>query len=156
MFFEDSSQNDKYKDIINMPHYQSQTRAHMSLHDRAAQFAPFAALTGHDAAISETARRTESKPEIDDEIKLKINTKLRKLMEMICECPKVQMEYFVPDKRKSGGACIVYKGILCDVDEYTGCVTLEDGKEVYFEDILDMEYDEQYDVDSDAFKLYGE
>lgn len=89
----------KYKDIINLPHHVSKTRKPMSLYNRAAQFAPFAALTGYDDAIKETARLTEQRIELSDEAKEIINNKIKKIKKEIKSNPQVTIKYFVLDKK---------------------------------------------------------
>ena len=102
----------RYDDIIQLPHHQSTKRAHMSLHDRAAQFAPFAALTGHDAAIEETARLTEDEIILDDTAVADINEKLYEISQHLSEKWKVSITYFRPDVKKQGGAYITDVGII--------------------------------------------
>ncbi len=93
----------KYDDIINMPHHRSNTRPHMSMNDRAAQFSPFAALTGHSDAVAETARLTERKREPDEQTKAMLNSRLRFIMDNIKDMPIAEITYFKPDERKDGG-----------------------------------------------------
>ena len=93
----------KYDDIINLPHYVSQVRPRMSRMARAAQFAPFAALTGYDDEIKETARLTDSRAELDEYVIAVINGKLLALKEKITEQPEAEITYFVADSKKSGG-----------------------------------------------------
>ena len=94
-----------YADIIDMPHHQSETHPHMSLHDRAAQFAPFAALTGYDDMIDEEARLVDNRIELDDESIDKINRALSKIRDLIDQGvdPEVTITYFVPDPLKPTG-----------------------------------------------------
>lgn len=128
----------KYKDIINLPHHVSKTRKPMSLYNRAAQFAPFAALTGYDDAIKETARLTQQRIELSDELKNMLNQKIRLISENIKLQPKVSITYFVPDNKKSGG---VYKTISSNVrriDEYNKKITFLDKYEVRFNEIYDI------------------
>ena len=96
----------KYDDIINLPHHVSKKHPQMSLHDRAAQFSPFAALTGHKAAINETARLTDEKQILSEDVIAKLNEQLNLIKENIGTNPIVTITYFVPDDRKSGGAYI--------------------------------------------------
>ena len=96
---------DKYRDIINLPHKQSTKRPHMSLLDRAAQFAPFAALTGYDDAVKETARLTDEKIEMSEENLNVLNMKYQILVDRLDEEHEVVFTYFIPDGNKSGGAC---------------------------------------------------
>ena len=100
----------RYDDIINLPHHISPTRKQMSMHDRAAQFAPFAALVGYDDAVAETARLTETRPELDEQEQRAINERLAYIAEHIHEQPEVFIRYFVPDERKSGGAIVEFSG----------------------------------------------
>src|ERR1035437_4752031 len=95
---------DPYDDIIHLPHHISTTHPHMSAYDRAAQFAPFAALTGHDAAIAETARLTERRVELDEYSKADLNQRLCIIQDRMDEQPEVSITYFQPDQRKTGGA----------------------------------------------------
>ena len=95
----------KYNDIINLPHHVSPTRQRISLHDRAAQFAPFAALVGYDDAVAETARLTATRPE-----QKSINERLAYIADHIKEQPEVRIKYFVPDEHKSGGAIVEVSG----------------------------------------------
>ena len=95
--------NEKYKEIINLPHHVSESRPHMSMIDRAAQFSPFAALTGHDEALDETARLTDVFVEPDEDEKQLLDEKLRMIAELIEEKPVVTVTYFIPDDKKDGG-----------------------------------------------------
>ena len=96
----------RYDDIINLPHHQSATRPHMSNYDRAAQFAPFAALTGYDDAVKETARLTDRRIELDEGEKAAIDQRLLLVQERLPEPTEVTITYFVSDKRKAGGAYV--------------------------------------------------
>lgn len=95
--------NDRYDDIIHLPHHISKTRPQMSMMDRAAQFSPFAALTGYDAAIKETGRLTDEKIELGEETKAVLDRKQSYLSDMISVQPEITVTYFLPDERKSGG-----------------------------------------------------
>ena len=128
-----------YDDKINLPHHQSMTREHMTLHDRAAQFSPFAALTGHDAAIAETARLTDKKLHLSEDRIAVINEKLRMLEEMFPECPEVSITYFVPDGKKGGGAYTTKTGCVKRIDPIKGTVEFADHTSVPFDDIFDVE-----------------
>ena len=107
---------DSYEDIIGLEHHQSKTHPHMSIHDRAAQFAPFSALTGHGAAIAETARLTEHEIELDEYVMEKIDEKLRWLAENLDSKPQVTITYFVPDEHKEGGSYEHVTGYLKKLD----------------------------------------
>ena len=110
----------KYDDIINLPHHVSSTHPHMPMRDRAAQFMPFRALTGYEAAVHETARPTDSKAELTEDEKSLLDLRLQELADRITEHPKVTLTYFQPDKRKTGGACVTITGRLKKFDEYEG------------------------------------
>lgn len=128
-----------YDDIVGLPHYVSPTRSHMSLIDRAAQFSPFAALTGYDAAIQETGRLTVCKIEVDDTVKAQLDLKLRLLAERIVERPEVTITYFQPDDRKEGGAYITYSGRIKKIDPLEASVTMLDGVVIPIESIIEVE-----------------
>ena len=127
-----------YDDIINLPHHVSPTRQRMSMHDRAAQFAPFASLVGYDAAVAETARLTESRPELDEQEQRAINERLAYIADHIHEQPEVRIQYFVPDDRKSGGAIVKVSGQVTKVSSTTKTITLTDGQMIRIKDIVSM------------------
>lgn len=102
----------QYEDIINLPHHVSTTRPQMPMSDRAAQFSPFAALTGYDAAIKETGRLTDTKIELDDEELHNLNLKFQFLVEHLEDEPEVAVTYFKADERKAGGAYLEATGIV--------------------------------------------
>lgn len=130
--------NNKYEDIINLPHHQSAIRPHMSNYDRAAQFAPFAALKGYEEEIDEAIRTTESKIELSDEQVSDLNEKLKVLKENIKEQPIVRVVYFVLDKRKSGGHYIKQEVKLKKIDENNRKLITQDN-EIAFGDIFNIE-----------------
>ena len=130
---------DKYKDIINLPHKQSNKRPHMSLLDRAAQFAPFAALTGYDDAVKETARLTDEKIEMSEENLNVLNMKYQILIDRIDEEHEVVFTYFIPDKNKSGGAYVEKRGVVKKVDDYERLITLCDGTRIPMDDVLTID-----------------
>ena len=113
-----STSNQQYNDIIDLPHHISTTRPRMSMLDRAAQFSPFAALTGYDAAIKETGRLTGQRIELTEECRAVLDRKQQVLLENLAEHPEVSVTYFVPDERKSGGAYVTVAGRVKKVDEY--------------------------------------
>ena len=125
-----------YDDIINMPHHVSTTHPQMSMHDRAAQFSPFAALTGHGDAVKETARLTDEKLELTEDEISALNQKLNYLTEHADERPEITVEYFVPDERKSGGAYITITGNFRRIDEYSQSIIMISGEEIPIKDIL--------------------
>lgn len=130
-----------YEDIINLPHHVSKTRPQMSMLDRAAQFSPFAALTGYDDAIKETGRLTDEKIEMDEDRKAALDMKQAYLIEMIDEQPEISITYFLPDTKKSGGAYVTVTGNLKRFDEYERLLILTDGKKIPMDDIADIESD---------------
>ncbi len=143
-----SNAREKYSDIIDKPHHQSAKRAHMSLHDRAAQFAPFAALSGFDEEIAETARLTDKKLELSEEEERILNDRIHMLTDSIKKQPEVRATYFVPDERKSGGAYITTVGNVRKVDEPEGVIIFTDGLKINIDDI--------YRIDSELFASYRE
>ena len=130
-----------YEDILNLPHHVSKTRPQMSMLDRAAQFSPFAALTGYDDAIKETGRLTDEKIEMDEDRKAALDMKQAYLIEMIDEQPEISITYFLPDAKKSGGAYVTVTGNLKRFDEYERLLILPDGKKIPMDDIADIESD---------------
>ena len=129
----------EYDDIIDLPHHVSADRPRMPMIDRAAQFSPFAALTGYDAAIAETARLTDAKKELSEEQKEALGRQLRALRSRLKTAPQVSVTYFVPDGRKSGGAYETLSGQARKVDEYRGVLEMSDGTAIPFDDILRLE-----------------
>lgn len=101
-----------YDDLLNLPHHTSAVQPAMPMQNRAAQFAPFAALVGYDALIRETARLTDQKVELDESVKAELNEKLRLLLELLPQQPEVTITYFQPDGRKAGGAYRTANGIV--------------------------------------------
>lgn len=130
----------KYEDIINLPHHVSNTRKRMSLYNRAAQFAPFAALTGYDDAINETARLTVQKIELSDELKNMLNQKIRFIKENINLQPKVIVTYFVPDNKKHGGIYKSISGNVRRIDEVEKFLVFTNKTTIYFNDIINIIY----------------
>ena len=134
-------QADNYEDIINLPHHTSKKHPRMSLEARSAQFAPFAALTGYDEILIETARLTNEKIEIDETMKVIIDSKLQLIKEHIKEMPLVTFMYFVPDLKKEGGKYVTLTGNVRKIDEYRNVVVLEDKTEIPINDIIDIRVD---------------
>lgn len=128
-----------YEDILHLPHYTSPNRKRMSLHDRAAQFSPFAALTGYDAAIRETARLTDAQIDLADDGTDILNRQIRILAEHQQEHPEITAAYFIPDERKQGGAYLQITGILRAVLPQEHAIVLEDGQELYFHRIYRLD-----------------
>lgn len=129
----------KYDDMIDLPHHVSKTHPPMPAADRAAQFAPFAALTGHSAAVKETARLTKERIELDENCKAAINRQLMVLKEQADKEPDVSVTYFVKDAKKSGGRYVTVTGPVKRIDEYKRMVVLKDGIRIPIDDIIEME-----------------
>lgn len=133
----------KYDDIINMPHHSSYKRAHMSLHDRAAQFSPFAALTGYDDSVKEAARITESEIILSEEEKSSLNTTLHFLLDKLGTCgkndekPLIKVTYFVKDSYKSGGSYITRTGTLNKIDTDKHNLIIDELL-IFFDDIIEI------------------
>lgn len=131
---------DNYEDIINLEHHISSKHPRMSIRDRSAQFAPFSALNGYDNAVKETARMTDNRIEIDEEIKKMLNEKLINIKNQINQKPKVTFMYFIPDLKKNGGQYVEVSGNVKKIDEYEDKIILEDGNEILINDIIDINY----------------
>lgn len=117
-----------YDDIINLPHHRSDVHPHMSLYDRAAQFSPFSALTGHAAVLSETERLTDTMVELDESMKEELDMCLQRIQEKMNEHPHVSVIYFEPDDKKDGGTYVTIKGSVKSIDRYERAIVLEDGR----------------------------
>ncbi|MBR4866690.1 MAG: hypothetical protein IKU11_08375 [Clostridia bacterium] len=131
---------DTYEDIIHLPHHVSKTRPPMSMADRAAQFSPFAALTGYDDAIRETGRLTDEKLESGEERLAVLNTQFRILMDHLADHPEISVTYFVPDGRKSGGAYVTARGRVKKVNDFDRLLILQDGLRIPMDDVVEMEF----------------
>ncbi len=127
-----------YSKIINLPHHQSATRKRMSNYDRAAQFAPFAALTGHDEAIKETARLTDDYMEMGEDRLGELSAKIQLLIDKLSEQPEITVVYFVPDERKSGGSYAEKTGIVRIIDEYERKLMFYDGDKILIDRVTDF------------------
>ena len=130
--------NKNYDDIINLPHFESKKHPRMSLEARSAQFAPFAALTGYEDAVKETARLTDKKIEIDDGLKQILDNKLQYILENNDMNPEVIFTYFISDKRKSGGKYLEKEGIVKKIDHINGFVLLKDKTKIKIDDIINI------------------
>ena len=129
----------EYDDIIDLPHHVSEKHPQMPLADRAAQFSPFAALTGYDAAIVETARPTDTRRELSEEEKQIINRKLHDLQEHIQSAPCVTVVFFQPDARKAGGTYTTVSGCVKKVNDTLAVLEMADGLSIPFQDILSLD-----------------
>ena len=127
-----------YDDIIALPHPEPRTHPRMSLHDRAAQFSPFAALTGHSAAIAETGRLTDSRVTLDESEMARVDAALQRLRELLSQEPVASITYFVPDERKAGGSYQTITGTARRIDTVNGVLLLTDQRAIPIPDILDV------------------
>lgn len=127
-----------YEDIINLPYKKSSKRPNMPRANRAAQFAPFAALTGYDAAVREQARLTDKKVELDEYIKIDLNSKLCLIQSSINDKPEISLVYFQEDSLKDGGSYIRTTGHVKKIDEYEELIVMEDSREIYINDIVEI------------------
>lgn len=129
---------DTYSDIINLSRPVSK-HSRMSLEQRSAQFAPFAALTGYEGQVKETARLTNKKIEIDEELKLLLNFKLQLIQEKIKEQPEITVTYFIPDDRKEGGRYETVTNLVRKVDMYKNEIILIDETTINVDEIIDIQ-----------------
>jgi hypothetical protein len=143
----------KYNDIIHLPHYVSKSHPKMAALDRAAQFSPFSALSGYEAAIKEAARLTSERAELDESMKDTLSDKLQVIAEKMKEEPEIAITYFKPDTKKKGGSYLTARGFVKKIDEYNRAVVMTDGKiipidEIFgidgeiFENLMDYSFDE--------------
>ena len=136
-----------YEDIVNLPPHISKKHPQPTMIDRAARFAPFAAITGYEEMVLEEARVTEERVDLDEGALSFLNEKLNMIREFLDEEPEVTITYFEPDKKKSGGAYVSIAGVVKRIDEYEHLVILTDGKKILIEDI--------YAIESDLFYSLG-
>lgn len=129
----------KYDKIMGRPHHVSKTRPQMPMSDRAAQFAPFAALTGYDAAIKETGRLTDDKIELDEEALTALDMKYQLLMDTFDDAPEVTITYFQPDERKAGGKYVSAVGAVKKIDDFERRITMRDGTRIPMDDVLSID-----------------
>ena len=129
----------KYDDIIALPHPEPRTHPRMSLHDRAAQFSPFAALTGHSAAIAETGRLTDSRITLDESEMTRVDTELQHLQELLPSRPTASITYFVPDERKNGGSYRTVTGEVKRIDVVNGVIQTADRQLIPIADVFSIE-----------------
>ena len=134
--------NRNYDDIIDLPHPEPQTHPRMPLHDRAAQFSPFAALTGHSAAIAETGRLTDSRVILDEYEMTRVDDALQRLQELLPQKPVATITYFVPDRRKAGGAYQTITSTVKRLDTVNGILLLTDQHTIPIVDIFDVTLEE--------------
>lgn len=128
-----------YDDIIHLPRHVSATRPQMSRENRAAQFSPFAALTGYEAAVKETARLTDRRIELGESAVAELDLKFQILAEHTCSHPEITVTYFQPDTRKDGGRYVTVSGTLKRLDDHERNMVLMTGEKIAIEDIYDIE-----------------
>lgn len=119
--------NNKYDDMLHMPHHVSKTHPHMSMHNRAAQFSPFAALTGFESIIQETSRQTTQRIELDESAKEALNEKLQRLLQVLHVHPKISIIFFKPDEKKDGGEYICITGTVKKIDNSSASIRSNGG-----------------------------
>ena len=130
---------------INLPHHVSRNHPQMPLRDRAAQFAPFAALTGYEATVGETARLTAERRELDAQEAEELNRRLAALISLLPDRPEATVEYFVPDDRKAGGAYVTVSGRVRHISVPEKTLVMEDGMVIPIDDIAALNVIEQED-----------
>lgn len=129
----------KYEDMIDLPHPVSRLHPQMPVKDRAAQFAPFAALAGHYDAVKETARLTADRIELDESCKAALDGKLKKIREGLGTKETVTITYFVPDVQKEGGSYVTVTGWVKKIDEYERVLVLSDGTRIPVDEVTSIE-----------------
>ncbi len=126
----------EYEDIIHLPHHVSKKHPQMSMSDRAAQFSPFAALTGYDDAVEETARLTDRRIELDEYEMRHLDERLQKLAALAEEHPEISVSYFLPDARKDGGAYITVTGHVKKIENFARKIILTDGTSIPIREVI--------------------
>lgn len=127
-----------YDDIINLPNPTSKVHPRMSLYDRAAQFSPFAALTGHSDAIKETERLTDRRVELDEYERVALDERLQLLMDYLHDEPEISVTYFVPDKLKSGGSYLTETGVVKKMNTYERILIMQNGLHIPIDEIISL------------------
>ncbi|MBQ9624494.1 MAG: hypothetical protein IJR47_00145 [Clostridia bacterium] len=131
----------RYDDIINLPHHISAARPQMPISDRAAQFSPFAALTGFEAAIKETGRLTDKRIELDENMLNILNIKMQCIVENLDKEPDITFTYFEPDKTKDGGEYLTITGKVKKIDDYARQIILQTGEKLNIDDVVNISGD---------------
>ena len=129
----------EYEGIMHLPRPVSAKHPQMPIADRAAQFSPFAALTGHGAAIKETARLTQERVELDESMKDVLSNQLQMLAEQLMEQPEITITYFQPDEKKSGGAYVTAAGTVKKIDAYKRMIVMTDRTAIPIDEIIAIE-----------------
>ena len=131
--------NHRYDDIIGLPHHVSPAHPPMAVVDRAAQFSPFAALTGYEDAVKETGRLTEHRMELDENCKSILDEQLAGILEQIGKHPKITVTRFQADQKKTGGTYVQISGAVKKIDEYERVIVLCDGTRIPIGEIIRLE-----------------
>ena len=134
---------DNYDDIKHFTRPQYDDLHPMSMHDRAAQFSPFAALVGYDDAVAETARLTDSKVELTEDEMFELNANLNRLLDSLDEQPQISVTYFFPDEKKSGGKYVEKVGVVRIIDSYAGELVFTDGVRIAVADMAKLDFMEK-------------
>ena len=138
----------RYDGLLDLPHHVSVTHPHMSLYDRAAQFAPFKALTGYEDDVEETARLTDRRVELDADSIARLDARLRLLEDRLADAPTVSITYFLPDTRKDGGSYETVTGVVKKIDGVRSVIALRSGQQIAIGDI--------YSIEGELFSTLGE
>lgn len=133
----------RYDDMLDLPHHVSAKHPRMTLYDRAAQFSPFKSLSGYEDEVSETARLTDQRVELDENRITELDARLQRLAEPLADAPTVSVTYFQPDPRKSGGRYETVTGVVKKLDAVRRVIVLRDGREIPIGDV--------YAIDGDLF-----
>ena len=134
---------DNYDDIKHLTRPQYDDLHPMSMHDRAAQFSPFAALVGYDDAVAETARLTDSRSELTEDEMSDLNANLNRLLDSLDEQPQISVTYFVPDEKKSGGKYVKKIGVVRIFDSYASELVFTDGVRIAVADMAKLDFMEE-------------
>ncbi len=134
---------DNYDDIKHLTRPQYDDLHPMSMHDRAAQFSPFAALVGYDDAVAETARLTDSRAVLTEDEMSELNANLNRLLDSLDEQPEISVTYFVPDEKKSGGKYVDKVGVVRIYDSYSQELVFTDGVRIAVKDMIEMNFIEK-------------
>lgn len=142
-----------YSDIIHLSHPISKHHPQMALSDRAAQFSPFAALTGYEAAVKETARLTDRRVELDEYEKAELDSRLQRIRENLGDNEEVIFTYFLPDERKDGGAYVTAAGCVKKIDDYEREIVLTDGRKIPLDEVAGVKTSVTFGgIHSDEYK----
>lgn len=142
-----NSDSSNYDDIIHLARPVSKRHPQMPLKNRAAQFAPFAALSGHKASVREAERLTDPFPELDEDKKEMLDQKIRRIKENLAQEPEIEFSYFTPDEKKDGGTCTAIRGKVKKIDEYGKKIIFTDGTALSTERICSVKGELFRDMD---------